>query len=111
MLFLVGVENVLNEHEEEIEEDRIERANNIKRKEVLTKEKNILDKRRKVKNVASSSNEFSIITGLNYFADEDDFLFDTSELNRIIEQYFEGKSTIKKAKLINKYKKKYVHLF
>ncbi|KAK4708948.1 hypothetical protein R3W88_029873 [Solanum pinnatisectum] len=50
--------------------------------------------------------EFFIITGLNYFTDEDDFLFDTSEPNRIIEQYFEAKSTIKKAELISKYKKK-----
>ncbi|KAK6776315.1 hypothetical protein RDI58_027316 [Solanum bulbocastanum] len=50
--------------------------------------------------------EFFIITGLNYFTDENDFLFDTSEPNRIIEQYFEGKSTIKKAELISKYKKK-----
>ncbi|KAG5577616.1 hypothetical protein H5410_057750, partial [Solanum commersonii] len=50
--------------------------------------------------------EFAIITGLNCFSDENGFLFDTSEPNKIIEQYFEGKSTIKKAELISKYKKK-----
>ncbi|KAG5610438.1 hypothetical protein H5410_021719 [Solanum commersonii] len=33
-----------------------------------------------------SIEEFSIITGLNCFADEDNFLFDTSKTNRIIEQ-------------------------
>ncbi|KAH0735441.1 hypothetical protein KY285_011148 [Solanum tuberosum] len=50
--------------------------------------------------------EFAIITGLNCFADKDDFLFDTSEPNRLINQYFEGKSIITKAELISKYKNK-----
>ncbi|KAH0720773.1 hypothetical protein KY290_005752 [Solanum tuberosum] len=50
--------------------------------------------------------EFAIITGLNCFADKDDFLFDTSEPNRLINQYFEGKSIIRKAELISKYKNK-----
>ncbi|KAH0757112.1 hypothetical protein KY290_020605 [Solanum tuberosum] len=50
--------------------------------------------------------EFAIITGLNCFADKDEFLFDTSEPNRLINQYFEGKSIIRKAELISKYKNK-----
>ncbi|KAG5581596.1 hypothetical protein H5410_052223 [Solanum commersonii] len=50
--------------------------------------------------------EFAIITGLNCFVDKDDFLFDTSEPNRLINQYFEGKSIIRKAELISKYKNK-----
>ncbi|KAG5622766.1 hypothetical protein H5410_007984 [Solanum commersonii] len=50
--------------------------------------------------------EFAIITGLNCFANKDDFLFDTSEPNKLINQYFEGKSIIRKAELISKSKNK-----
>ncbi|XP_069148153.1 uncharacterized protein [Solanum lycopersicum] len=50
--------------------------------------------------------EFAIITGLKCFGNKDDFLFDTRKPNRLINQYFEGKSIVIKVDLISKYKKK-----
>lgn len=50
--------------------------------------------------------EFAIITGLKCFGNKDDFLFDTRKPNRLINQYFEGKSIVTKVDLISKYKKK-----
>ena len=51
--------------------------------------------------------EFAIITGLKCFGNKDDFLFDTRKPNRLINQYFEGKSIVTKVDLISKYKKRF----
>ena len=50
--------------------------------------------------------EFAITIGLNCFADKYDLFSGTSEPKRLINQYFEGKSIIRKVELISKYKKK-----
>ena len=50
--------------------------------------------------------DFALITGLKCSDNENDFVFNTDEPNRIINQYFEVGKPVTKSQLIDKFDKK-----
>ncbi|WMV10974.1 hypothetical protein MTR67_004359 [Solanum verrucosum] len=50
--------------------------------------------------------EFALISGLNCVSEEKDFIFDTTELNRLMEQYFQGVKLIRKVDIMESFEGK-----
>ncbi|KAL3377590.1 hypothetical protein AABB24_003806 [Solanum stoloniferum] len=50
--------------------------------------------------------EFALISGLNCVSEEKDFIFDTTEPNRLMEQYFQGVKLIRKVDIMESFEAK-----